>query len=121
MVDSGRQLRLPPFSYELIEMRIFVWALRLCIFLIFVALAVRNLEPASLVLFAEYSVQAPLVIMLLGAFLVGVILTALSFALLLLRQQREILHLSAELHTAQASLDKVTPTSQHNGLLPPIA
>lgn len=121
MVDSGRQLRLPPFSYELIEMRIFVWALRLCIFLIFVALAVRNLEPVSLVLFAENTVQAPLIVMLLGSFLLGALLTVLSCSLLFLRQRRELLRVSANLQAAEDSLQNTAPASQQSVFLPPTA
>ncbi|MEY4592025.1 MAG: hypothetical protein RIR18_920 [Pseudomonadota bacterium] len=106
-------------------MRIFVWALRLCVFLIFLALAVRNLQPVTLTLFADYSLQAPLVGMLLGGFLIGVVLCAISLLLFIMRQRRDILRLSAELHAAQHTIKKVgeatAADSLSNPLMPPVA
>jgi lipopolysaccharide assembly protein A len=104
-------------------MRIFIWALRLCVFLIFVALAVRNLQPSTFFLFADYTLQAPLVLMLLTSFLLGVVLCALSLSLVLMRQRREVLQLSADLHAAQA-VNSVTEANTSGAtklpnLLPP--
>jgi putative membrane protein len=105
-------------------MRIFVWALRLCIFLIFLALAVRNLQPVTLTLVADYNLEAPLIGMLLGGFLIGVVVCAISVSLLILRQRRDILRLSAELHAAQQTLKVSKATAADalsNPLMPPIA
>lgn len=116
-------------------MRIFVWALRLLVFLIFLALAVRNLQPATLSFFAEYTWQAPLVVMLLAAFLLGVVLCALSLSLVVLRQRRDVLRLSAELHEAksaktvepsvvspyQPEVNAANSSNSSNALMPPVA
>jgi uncharacterized integral membrane protein len=97
-------------------MRIFVWAFRLVIFLVLLTLAARNLHPVTLELFADYVVEAPFVVMLLSAFVLGVLASLAGLGLLLLRQRRDILRLSADLHTSQAA--KQT-SALDNPLLPP--
>ena len=100
-------------------MRIFVWAIRLFVFLVFLTLAVRNLQPVTLTLLADLTWETPLFVMLLSTFLLGVVTAGIGLALAWLRQRREILKLSADLYAAQALVQKQA-TEQHP-LLPPSA
>ena len=71
-------------------MRIVTWAIRLILFVLLIAFAANNVEPVTLRLFLERSLQAPLAVMLLAAFALGAAAGLLALLGPVLRQRREI-------------------------------
>jgi putative membrane protein len=71
-------------------MRIVSWTIRLILFLLLVALAAKNVDPVTLRFYFDKAVQAPLIVVLFGAFAVGVAFGMLALLGTLLRQRREI-------------------------------
>lgn len=71
-------------------MRALVWSLRILVFLVLFAFAVRNTETATIRLFFGGSVQWPLIVALLAAFGAGVFAGVLAMAGPLFRQRRQV-------------------------------
>ena len=71
-------------------MRIVTWTIRLVLFLLLVALAAKNIEPVTLSFYFGVSRQAPLIVILFGAFGIGALFGMLALLGTLLRQRREI-------------------------------
>ena len=71
-------------------MRLLTWTLRFILFLVVVAAAAKNVEPVVLRFFFELSLQAPLVLVLLGAFALGALFGVAALLGTVLRQRREI-------------------------------
>jgi uncharacterized integral membrane protein len=71
-------------------MRIVSWTIRLILFLLLVALAAKNVEPVTLRFYFDKALQAPLIVVLFGAFAIGVMFGMLALLGTLLRQRREI-------------------------------
>lgn len=71
-------------------MRIVTWAIRLVLFLLLVALAAKNIEPVTLRFYFDLALQAPLIVLLLGAFAFGAAFGVLALLSTVLRQRREI-------------------------------
>jgi uncharacterized integral membrane protein len=71
-------------------MRFVTWALRLVLFVLLIALAAKNVEPVTLRFYFDYALQAPLIVMLLGAFAAGAAFGVLALLTTVLRQKREI-------------------------------
>ena len=71
-------------------MRAITWTLRLVIFLLLLAFAVKNTAPVTLRFFFELAWQAPLVALLLAFFVAGAALGAAAMLGGWLRQRREI-------------------------------
>ena len=71
-------------------MRILTWAIRLVLFVLLVAFAAKNVEPVTLRFYFDLALQAPLVLVLLGAFAVGTLFGVLALLTTVLRQRREI-------------------------------
>jgi len=86
------------------------WAIRLIIFVVLLVFAVQNTDPVSLRFFTGQVWEAPLVLVLLGFFVGGVVLGALSLLGVIFRQRREIFRLkrSASAHKPAAT-DVVVP------------
>ena len=59
-------------------------------FVLLVAFAAKNVEPVTLRFYFDLSLQAPLVLVLFGFFLLGVIFGIAALLGTLLRQRREI-------------------------------
>ena len=78
-------------------MRAIVWLIRIVVFVVFLAFAIENTEPAVINLFLGYYLEAPLVLFLLGALLIGVLLGMLFLVPNLLRHRREASRLRKEL------------------------
>jgi putative membrane protein len=74
-------------------MRVVTWTIRLILFLFLVAVAAKNVEPVTLRFYFDLAWQAPLVVMLLAAFALGVLFGMLALVGSLLRQRREIAQL----------------------------
>lgn len=118
MVDSRRQLRLPPFilfgvfnvsaasEYALkwvAAMRIVVWSLRLLLFVLLLMVAAYNVQPVSFHFFADTVWEAPLMVMLLIAFVLGVSMMGLVLSVRLLALQRQVSRLQKQLDLSLAS------------------
>ena len=71
-------------------MQALVWILRLVIVLVLVWFAVRNAQPVTLHGLPDQSWQAPLVFVLLVAFVAGVVIGLLAWIPTVVRQRREI-------------------------------
>jgi lipopolysaccharide assembly protein A len=71
-------------------MRIVTWTIRLVLFLLLIALAAKNIEPVTLNFYFGVSRQAPLIVILFGAFAIGALFGMLALLGTLLRQRREI-------------------------------
>lgn len=78
-------------------MRYLVWVLRLLVFLVVLLFALKNTEPVQVTFFSEYALNnIPLIIVMLVAFLLGLILGFLLMVLSLMRKKREIARLKRE-------------------------
>ncbi|CAM5216971.1 Putative integral membrane protein OS=Castellaniella defragrans OX=75697 GN=HNR28_000870 PE=4 SV=1 [Castellaniella defragrans] len=83
-------------------MRYLVWILRLVIFVIVLLFALKNTAPVDVGFFADHSVhQVPLIVVMLIAFLLGLVFGLLVAALAIVRRRREINRLRRELARAQ--------------------
>jgi lipopolysaccharide assembly protein A len=71
-------------------MRIVTWTIRLVLFLFLVALAAKNIEPVTLRFYFDLALQAPLIVILFGAFAIGAVFGVLALLTTVLRQRREI-------------------------------
>ena len=98
-------------------MRVIAWLIRIVVFVVFLAFAIENTEPAVINLFLGYYLEAPLVLFLLGALLIGVLLGMLFLVPNLLRHRREVSRLRKDLQQRSArnslpaeSEAQVTPT-----------
>jgi lipopolysaccharide assembly protein A len=89
-------------------MRIVIWTIRVALFILLLAFAARNTEPATLRFYFDLAWQAPLVLMLLAFFAGGVLLGVLATVGALLRQRREISRLRREARAAGAERDRVS-------------
>ena len=71
-------------------MRILTWAIRLTVFILLVAFAAKNVAPVKLQFYFDLALEAPLVLVLLGAFALGALLGVLAMAGSVLRLRRQI-------------------------------
>ena len=71
-------------------MRFLTWAVRLVVFVLLVAFAAKNVEPVTLRFYFDLALQAPLVLVLFGFFLLGALFGIAALLGTLLRQRREI-------------------------------
>lgn len=86
------------------------WAIRLIIFVVLLVFAVQNTDPVSLRFFTGQVWEAPLVLVLLGFFVGGVVLGALSLLGVIFRQRREISRLKRSASALKpAATDFVVP------------
>ncbi|HEX7386702.1 MAG TPA: lipopolysaccharide assembly protein LapA domain-containing protein [Castellaniella sp.] len=94
-------------------MRYLVWILRLVIFVIVLLFALKNTAPVDVGFFAGHGVQqVPLIVVMLVAFLLGLIFGLLVAALAMLKRRREINRLRRELARAQAAAAQSLPAAQ---------
>jgi lipopolysaccharide assembly protein A len=70
--------------------RILTWAIRLAVFVLLVAFAAKNVAPVKLQFYFDLALEAPLVLVLLGAFALGALLGVLAMVSTVLRQRRQI-------------------------------
>ncbi len=84
-------------------MRIVTWVLWLVVFLFLLAFAAKNLDLVTVRFYLDHDWQAPLVVVLLGFFAVGVVLGMLAMVGALLRQRREISRLKRDARRQQRS------------------
>ena len=71
-------------------MRVLTWAARLAVFLLLAALAAKNVEPVTLRFYFDLALQAPLVLVLFGCFVLGALFGVVAMLGPVLRRRREI-------------------------------
>jgi len=84
-------------------MRIVTWTIRLVLLLFLIVLAARNVEPVTLRFYSDFAWQAPLIVLLFGAFAAGALFGILALVSTLLRQRREISALKKKLSPLEPS------------------
>jgi len=84
-------------------MRIVTWTIRLVLLLFLIVLAARNVEPVTLRFYSDFAWQAPLIVLLFGAFAAGALFGILALVGTLLRQRREISALKKKLSPLEPS------------------
>jgi putative membrane protein len=89
-------------------MQALAWIFRVAIVLVLVWFAVRNSQPVEVRGLPDYSWQAPLVFVLLVAFVAGVVIGLLAWLPTVVRQRREIARLARASENA-ASLPPPAP------------
>ncbi|SDV51091.1 LapA family protein [Chitinasiproducens palmae] len=78
-------------------MKFVVWLLRIIIFIVLLVLALANTQPAELHVFADYVWHAPLILIALAFFVVGMVAGLLAAVPAVLRLRRESARLRREL------------------------
>ena len=87
-------------------MRIVTWTIRLVLFVLLAAFGAKNVDPVTLRFYFDLAVEAPLILVLFGAFAVGVVFGVLALVPAVVRQKRAISALKRE---AAAPADEVPP------------
>ena len=90
-------------------MRYVLWLAAPVVFVFFVTLAVKNLDPVIVRYFLGYEWRAPLIFVLLIFFIVGATLGILAMLGHLVRQRRELTVLRRELGAQRAPAGEVSP------------
>jgi len=78
-------------------MRIFFLLFKVAIFLLLLGFAVKNTDTVAVRYFLGFEWQAPLVIVLLVFFVIGIVIGILASIAVIVRQRREILGLKRDL------------------------
>ena len=100
-------------------MRYLSWMVRFVLFLLLLGFAVKNSESVVLHYYLGYEWQAPLVLVLLVFFFVGVVIGVSANLVVVFKQKREILALKKELRLKSQSSESGQPgngSSQGNGI-----
>ncbi|MBC2768423.1 LapA family protein [Pusillimonas minor] len=85
-------------------MRYLVWALRLVVFIVVLLFALKNTGPVDVNFYADHVVTGvPLIVVMLVAFVVGVLFALLAIVPAMLRRRREIKRLEREVSRLQAA------------------
>jgi putative membrane protein len=71
-------------------MRIVTWTIRLVVFVLLVAFGAKNVEPVTLRFYFDLAVEAPLILIMFGAFALGALFGILALLGKLVRQRRQI-------------------------------
>jgi uncharacterized integral membrane protein len=95
-------------------MRVVTWTIRLAVLLFLNALAARNTDAVTLRFFRIYTLEAPLIFVVLCSFAVGAALGLAAGALRTARARRELRRARRELDTRAPML-----RSRHDDLPPP--
>ncbi|WP_439684729.1 DUF1049 domain-containing protein [Cupriavidus oxalaticus] len=90
-------------------MKLFAWIVRIVVFVLLFVLALRNTADASLQLFFNAVWQAPLILILFAAFVLGAVAALASVAPGLMRQRMEIARLRRALTQVQAAATSASP------------
>ena len=90
-------------------MRIVTWTIRLVVFVLLLAFGAKNVEPVTLRFYFDLAVQAPLVLLLFGAFALGALFGVLALLAAVLRQKREISSLKRQLSQPEPAAPLVPP------------
>ena len=90
-------------------MRIVTWTIRLVVFVLLVAFGAKNVEPVTLRFYFDLAVQAPLILILFGAFALGALFGVLALLAKVVRQRREISHLKRQSPSGEPAPPAVAP------------
>lgn len=90
-------------------MRIVTWTIRLLVFLLLIAFAAKNVEPVTLRFYFDLALQAPLVLVLFGFFVLGALFGVAALLTTVLRQRREISVLKKQPSPAEPAPPPVPP------------
>ena len=90
-------------------MRYVLWLAAPVVFLFFVTLAVKNLDPVIVRYFLGYEWRAPLIFVLLIFFIMGAMLGILAMLGHFIRQRRELTVLRRELDAQRAPAGEASP------------
>jgi putative membrane protein len=71
-------------------MRIVTWTIRLVLFVLLVAFGAKNVDPVTLRFYFDLAVEAPLILIMFGAFALGALFGILALLGKIVRQKREI-------------------------------
>jgi uncharacterized integral membrane protein len=71
-------------------MRIVTWTIRLVVFVLLLAFGAKNVEPVTLRFYFDMAVEAPLILIMFGAFALGALFGILALLGRIVRQRREI-------------------------------
>lgn len=80
-------------------MKFIVWLIRLVVFVVFLVLALGNLQDVQLNWFAGYSSTAPMIVVGLGFFVIGALVGVVSAVPGAMRRSRENARLRREIKT----------------------
>ncbi len=97
------------------NMQALVWIFRLLVILVLVWFAVKNAQTVTIHALPEQSWQAPLVFVLLVAFVAGVVVGLLAWLPTVVRQRRE----NAKLRRGAAALASGAAPADAAGIAPP--
>lgn len=84
-------------------MQLFMWIIKLALFLLILSFALVNTDPVTVRYYLGYQWEAPLVVTLLAAACLGALLGLLVGLFQTLRLRRQIAALKRELRVAQAA------------------
>ena len=93
-------------------MRWIVWAIRLLIFVIVLAFAIKNTAPVRIQLFFGWEWDLPLVVLLLIVFIIGAMIGVVSTMGNIWRSSREISRLKRQVRHQQAVHQMHVPVDQ---------
>lgn len=85
-------------------MQILTWAVRLILFIVLLAFAVKNTDPVTLRFYFDLAWQGPLVLALFGALAIGALFGIAATVGPLMRQRRQIARLRRELRRGESSI-----------------
>ena len=96
-------------------MRFFLWILKVVLFLLVLSFAVKNTDLIAVRYYLGYEWQAPLVLVLLVFFCLGVLVGIAASLTQMLRQRRTLAALRRELSARSRSADGPGPPSPATG------
>jgi uncharacterized integral membrane protein len=91
-------------------MRFVLWTLKLALFLVVLSFAVKNTDIVTVRYYLGYQWQAPLVLVLLAFFCLGVLVGIVSSLSHMLRQRRALVSLKRELSARNRAAPPAAPT-----------
>ena len=96
-------------------MRFFLWTLKVALFLLVLSFAVKNTDLVTVRYYLGYQWQAPLVLVLLAFFCLGVVIGIVASLAHMLRQRRAMAGLRRELGARNRSAAPSTPADETAG------
>jgi len=92
-------------------MQFLTWTVRLILFIVLLAFAVKNTDLVTLRFYFDLAWQAPLVVVLFGVLAIGALFGIVATAGALMRQRREITRLRRELRRGASVVTRETPAT----------
>ena len=90
-------------------MRIVTWTIRLVLFVLLAAFGAKNVEPVTLRFYFDLALEAPLILIMFGAFALGALFGILALLSRIVRQKREISVLKRQTSGTEAMPPPVPP------------